>query len=93
MTKETNKNILSKFEAVGTTEIKEEQDSIIGTMKAVFESNKSKYFTQKMFCQVLSKSNPFVNKTLHKLMEQGVITRVKNGNKFYYRAVASKTAQ
>ncbi len=87
---------MSKFEQVGSKEITESEDSIISIMSAVFKQQPATWFTQKDFVTNLNKSNPFVNKTLHKLMEQDKIERVKSGNKFYYRAKmpkASKKAQ
>lgn len=86
-TKEQNSSIVDQFSTIGTTEIKESENSIIGTMRAIFELYPNKYYTQKDFVTHLNRTNPFVNKNLHKLMEQGVIERIKVTNRFHYRLV------
>ena len=84
MTNKNISNILSKFETVGTKEIKESEESMTGVMRAIFEKQPTTWFTQKDFVTNLNKSNPFVNKTLHRLIEQNVIRRVKSGYRFFY---------
>ena len=52
---------------------------------AVFVQYKNKYFTQTDFVKALSKSNPFVNKTLRKLCDLKKIKRERSGNKYFYK--------
>lgn len=86
-TKEPTSSIVDQFSTVGTTEIKESENSIIGTMRAIFEMYPDKYYTQRDFVEHLNRTNPFVNKNLHKLMAQNVIERIKVTNRFHYRLV------
>jgi len=76
---------LKKFATIGTTKIEEQTGDFSREVLSVFKAYPERYFTQKDFVEAMNKSNPFVNKTLRKLDETNKVTRVRSGNKFFYK--------
>ena len=89
MKKQTDQQaIIESFADLGKTEVSETSTSeTYETMKAVFKQYSNKYYSQADFVQSLHKSNPFINKMLHKLVADGVITRIKVGKAYAYKAI------
>ncbi len=79
------KAILEKFAQVGSEEVVVESNDTLESMKQVFIEYPNKFFTQAEFVKVLSKSNPFINHQLHKLLAEGVIAKQGSKRKYYYK--------
>lgn len=54
-------------------------------IKKIFEKYSEKFFTQRMFVEGLEKSNPYINKLLRKLVEEGVISFRQVGRTKFYK--------
>ena len=90
MTEETD-SIVSRFEHLVTEDI-----NTIGARATIIEVCKAypkKFFTQKAFKDNLDTvqhdgktgfSNPYINSILKKLVEEGVLSKSKEGHKAYY---------
>ncbi len=86
MTDKSDNGLIKKFEKIGSTEIHEDGE-LETTILSIFQSYPNNYYTQPDLVKGLGKSNPFVNKILRRLVSNGKLSRVKNGNKFYYKLV------
>ena len=82
----TNKETIEKFAKVGTTEIVEDNELEV-TILTIFKTYPKQFFTQPQLVKGLNKSNPFINKLLRRLVENKKLTRIRQGNKFYYKLV------
>ena len=76
---------LKKFATIGTTKIEEQTGDFQKQVLSVFKAYPERFYPQNDFVTAVGKSNPFVNKTLRKLEETKVVTRVRTGNKFFYK--------
>ena len=74
---------LKHFEKVGLDSINESNETLL-EIKEIFEKYPKKYFTQKMFVVGLTKSNPYVNKCLNRLVTEKFITYKKEGKTKFY---------
>ena len=81
---------LTKFQKMGTTKIEETTSDTEKEILIVLRENPSKHYTQPEFVEGLGKSNPFINKTLRKLVEKGLVERKKGGNKWFYKISTKK---
>jgi len=79
-------DLLGSFATVGTEKIEEAQNDTAVAVALVFKTYPNKYFTQKELVKGLNKSNPFINKILHRLIEAKIIVRTKGPGKFFYKA-------
>ena len=82
----TSKEIIARFAEVGSTNIAAiATNATYAQMQAVFVGYPNKYFTQAEFVKILQKSNPFINKQLHKLVENSVVSRSGSARKYSYK--------
>ena len=83
--KKSTSSAVERFANLGTTEISVDISENTANVLAVFVKYPDKFFTQKDFVETMNKSNPWINKILRKLTEAKIVSRSRNGNKFYYR--------
>jgi predicted transcriptional regulator len=82
--KKSTSTAVERFADLGVTEISVDISENTEKVLAVFVKYPTKFFTQKNFVEGLNKSNPWINKILRRLTDAKIITRSRNGNKFYY---------
>ncbi len=80
-----NKKLIEKFENIGSLEVSLVNNDTYETMKEVFENKPQVYFKQIDFVRILSRSNPFINHQLHKLLDNGVVVREGSKKQYFYR--------
>ena len=82
--KKSTSSTIERFANLGQTEISIDISENTANVLAVFVKYPDKYFTQKDFVETMNKSNPWINKILRRLTESKIVSRSRNGNKFYY---------
>lgn len=83
----TSKNIIQKFNELGSTNVEHLTNDTYETMLEIFTTYPNKWFQQNHFVKVLDKSNPFVNHQLHKLLKQKLVVRQGSKRKYFYQKV------
>ena len=82
----TKQKVVSKIASKGVKSpkagtAKEYRNRILST----FRQHRSGKFTQPDFRKSLKMSNSYANKCLRRLIKDGLITRERTGNKYFYR--------
>ncbi len=83
----TSKNLIQKFNELGSIEIQTLTNDTYETMLEIFNTYPNKWFEQGHFVKVLNKSNPFINHQLHKLLKQHLVVRQGSKRKYFYQKV------
>lgn len=88
-----DKTKIEKFASLGVENIEAQISAGKQEILEIFQGNPKLWFTQPKLVIGTGRSNPWINKCLHALVESGAVERKKGGALYFYRLRQAKTTQ